>query len=91
MFEVQGNYRFLPITVPGTERERKSTENLVNLLHPSVPGCALDTRESNPIIKQEKHTADQSTYHLADQIGQRKLNTVGYKAGEWTRECMCVP
>lgn len=46
VFEVPGNYHFLPITVPGMEKERESREkpeNLVNLLHPDVPGCAPDT------------------------------------------------
>lgn len=40
------NYHFLPITVPGMEKERErreKPENLVNLLHPNVPGCAPDT------------------------------------------------
>lgn len=46
VFEVPENYHFLPITVPGMEKERGSgekPENLVNLLHPDVPGCAPDT------------------------------------------------
>lgn len=46
VFEVPGNYHFLPITAPGMEKERESrekAENLVNLLHPDVPGCSPDT------------------------------------------------
>lgn len=43
VFEVQGNYHFLPITVPAMEREHRKTENQSNLLHPGVPGRAPDT------------------------------------------------
>lgn len=59
------------------EREGESIEkqrNLVNLLRPGVPGCAPDTRESNPIIRQERHTADQSSYHLSGQIDEARGN-----------------